>query len=284
VLVGVATLLTFAIIAILLGFASPLITPSMIPVDPPIAIIGAMLLPVFAGFLGSVITIGQWYRTGQRIGFKPNFGQKGIFKPELTGEIKDRLVRIYHYNSGGGESSSGQTYTHVEAELDRPLEWSAIVGKSEEDLTDLARSGGALPDIAPDDESLTSAPEMGATRVASSEDGIVVWGTLSSERAEELLTPRLREAITATTPGVAIGDASGMVIDALRETLDDADGPGTALAGKMLDAATGDRSQAAKETVAHDKEGLVLDATSLEAQVELVVAAAKAAERADQMR
>lgn len=284
VLVGVALLLTASIIAVLLGFASPLITPSMIPVDPSIAIIGAMLLPVIAGFLGSLITAGRWYRTGQSIGFKPNFGHKGILKPELIGEVDGRRVRIYSYNSGGGpESSSGQTYTHIEAELNRPLEWSAIVGKSEEDMTDLARSGGALPDIAPDDESLASVTEMGAAQTAADGDEITVWGTLSTERADELLTPRLREAITATTPGVAIGDAAGMVIDALTATLDDADGYGAALAGKVLDAAEGDRTQAPRETVAHDQRGLVLDATVLESHVELVVAAAEAAERAELM-
>lgn len=38
-----------------------------------------------------------------------------------------------------------------------------------------------------------------------------------------------------------------------------------------------------KGTVAHDQGGLVLDATSLESHVELVVAATKAAERAEVM-
>lgn len=253
----------------------------MIPVDPPIAIIGAMLLPVLAGFLGSLITAGRWYKTGQRLGFKPNFGQKGLLKPELTGEVDGRLVRVYSHTRGGGENSSGQTYTRIEAELNRPLEWSAVVGKSNENPTDLARSGGTLSDIAPDDESLASAPEIGATRTATSEGGIVVWGSLSTERADELLTPRLEDAITTTTPGVAIGDATGMMIDALTATLDDADGRGAALASKVIRAAETGRTQAPKRTVAHDQRGLVLDASSLESRIELAVAAAEAAERAE---
>lgn len=283
-LVGAALLTTGSIIVVLLGFASPFIPPSVIPVDPPMAIIGAMLLPVIAGILGSLITAGRWHRTARSLGFEPNFGRKGILKPELTGEVDGRPVRVYSYNSGGGgEDGSGRTYTHIEAELDRPLEWSAIVGKSDENLTDMARSGGALPDIAPDQESLAAVPEMGVNRTVDGEDGIVVWGTLPPERADELLTPRLKEVITAATPGVAIGDAAGMLVDALAVKLEDAEGHGAALASKVLDAAAGDRSQTPKRTVAHDQRGLVLDATSLRSHVELVVAAAEAAERAEAM-
>ena len=281
VLVGAALLLTGVIIAVLLGFASPVVTPAMIPVDPPVAIIGAMLLPVITGFLGGLITAVRWHRTGRSMGLDPNFGHRGILKPELIGEVDGRRVRAYSYNGGGSESGSGRTYTHVEAELDRPVEWSAVVGVGDENLTDLGQSGGLLPDIAPDDESLAAIPEMGGARTVASDAGIVVWGTLSPEDADDLLTPRLREAITPTTPGVAIGDAAGMIIDALTAKLDDADGYGATLTGKVLDGAEGDRSQTPKRTVAYDRRGLVLDAASLEDHVELVIAAADTAERVE---
>ncbi|WP_267164475.1 hypothetical protein [Halovenus salina] len=284
ILVGVALVLTGGIIAVILGFASPFITPSMIPVGPPVAIIGAMLLPVIAGFLGSLITAGRWHKTARSIGFKTNFGRHGILKPELTGDVGGRPIRVYSYTSGGTpEGSSGTTYTHIEAELDRPLEWSAIVGKSDEEMTDLAQSGGTIPDIAPNEESLANLPEMGGTRTVSVEDGIAVWGDLPEERAETLLTPRLKQVITVDNPGVAIGDAAGMMIDALTARLEKSDSHSATFARKALEAAEDDRTQTPKATVACDQRGLVLDATSLESHVELVVAAAEAAEQAEMM-
>lgn len=282
-LLGSIVVAAFGATAVTLGFAEPYVAASAVPVRPPVALGGSIALLFVAALLNTVINARVWRNLGRDLGLTPDGGINIFAKHDLTGEVDGRPVRVHTYSvsSGGGETGSSRTYTLVEAKLDAPLSWSALVGPPDEGLTDLGRSGGTTPDIAPEKESLADAPELGEARTVIDRDRLAVWGDLSEQRAEALLTPRVERAVTAVDGGVGVGDATGTIIDAMSEMLDGADGLGASLAQGMLDAADGSRSEHPEATVTHDQRGLVLDSSTLQRRVEAVVAAAEAAERAN---
>jgi hypothetical protein len=279
-LLGGIVLGTFGVAAVAIGFAEPYVPASAVPVRPPFALGGAFVAVFVAAILNTAFNARVWRNTGRELGLTPEGGINVFAKHDLTGEVDGRPVRVHTYSEGGGETDSSRTYTLVEAELDSPLEWSAIVGPADETLTDLGRSGGAVPDIGPEGESLTDVPEMGGARTVTTRDGLAVWGDLRAERADGLLTPRVERALTDIEGGVCVGDATGTMIDAISSMLDEADGLGASLAEGVLDAAAGDRGRTPDATVTNEQRGLVLDGSTLERRVEAVVAAAEAAEQA----
>ncbi|MFC7135375.1 MULTISPECIES: hypothetical protein [Salinibaculum] len=278
---GSVVLVAFGVAAVSFGFAEPYISASAVPVGPPIALGGAVALLFLAALLNTMFNALVWRRMGQNLGLTPEGGINVFAKHDLTGEVDGRPVRVHTYEQGGGgDTDSSRTYTLVEAELDSPVEWSALVGPPDRELSDLGRAGGATPDIAPDEESLADVPEFGETRTVTVQDGVAVWGDLSDERADALLTPRLERAVTDIEGGVGVGDATGTMIDAMSEMLEGAEGLGASLAQGMLDLADGDRGKTPEATVTHEQRGLLLDDSTLERRVEAVVAAADAAGQA----
>lgn len=279
ILLGSIVLVAVGVAAVTLGLAEPYVAASAVPVQPPVALGGAMAVMFAAGILNTVVNARVWRNVGRDLGLTPEGGINVFGKHDLTGQVDGRPVRVHTYSQGGGSSSS-RTYTLVEAELDAPVEWGAIVGPPDGDLTELGRSGGPTPDIGPDEESLSDVPEMGETRTVAVEGGLAVWGDLPAESAEALLTPRVERTVTDVEGGVCVGDATGKMIDAIAGMLEGADGAGASLAQGILDAAEGAREGTPEATVTNDQRGLVLDSSTLERRVEAVVAAAEAAERA----
>lgn len=282
-LLGSIVIIAFGVAAVSFGVAEPYVSSSAVPVEPPVAFGGAIALLFAAVLLNSMINARIWRGMGRGLGLTPEGGINVFAKHDLTGEVEGRPVRVHTYTEstgGGGDSGSSRTYTLVETELESPVEWSAIVGPPDGELTDLGRSGGATPDIGPEEESLAAVPEMGETQTVTVRDGLAVWGDLSAERAEALLTPRVERAVTDIEGGVSVGDAAGTMIDAMSEMLEDADGLGTGLVQGVLDAAEEGQGDTPEATVTHEQRGLLLDDSTLERRVEAVVAAAEAAEEA----
>lgn len=279
-LLGSIVLGAFGVAAVAFGFAEPYVPASTVPVRAPFALGGAFVAVFAAAMLNTAFNARVWRNMGRGLGLTPE-GDINVFaKHDLTGEVEGRPVRVHTYSEGGGEADSSRTYTLVEAELDSPVEWSAIIGPADGKLTDLGRSGGAVPDIGPEEESLTEVPEIGGARTVTVRDGLAVWGDLESERADGLLTPRVERAVTDIEGGVCVGDATGTMVDAISGMLDEADGIGASLAQGVLDAAAGDRGRTPEATVTNEQRGLVLDESTLESRVEAVVASAEAAEQA----
>lgn len=282
-LVGTAFIVAITVIVVAIGFAEPYVSHAVIPVPLPFAFVGGFVLVIAAALLGSVLNARAWRQVGQELGVTAEGGINIFAKRDLTGEVEGWPVRVHTYSrgSGGSGGSSTRAYTLVEAELDTPVEWSAIVGPSDEDATDLSRAGGALPGIGPAEESLADIPAMGDTRTVTARDGLAVWGDLSAERAAALLTPRIERAVAAIQGGVSIGDAAGTLIDAMSYMVDGTAGIGSSLAEGQLEAATESGGDHPEMTVTHEAQGLVLDETTLERRIEAVVAVAEAAEQAE---
>jgi len=281
-LLGSIALAAFGVAAVNFGFAEPYVSASVVPVQPPVALGVAFAFVFVAGALNTAIKTRAWRKSGRGMGLTPEGGINVLAKHDLTGEVEGRPVRVHTY-SRGQENKEGttRTYTLVEAELDSPLEWSAIVGPADGELSELGRAGGAIPDVGPAEESLADVPELGETRTVTVQGGLAVWGDLTAERAEALLTPRVERAVTDIDGGVSVGDAAGTMVNAMSEMLDGAEGSNVDFAQQVLGDTARSRAKTPEATVTHEQRGLLLDDSTLERRVEAVVAAAAAAEQAD---
>lgn len=241
-----------ATVAVFSGNATPLVSPSAVPLDGPAS------LALFAGVplvSGAVVIVAlrkrAWRRAGQRAGLTPN-GLNLVGTPALVGTEDGRTVtgRTVSRKTGSSEGGSGHTtYTVVEAELDSPASDRIIVG-----LTDESEFGEV------------------ATQVETTSVGGYSVLTDAPERAENLLTGRTRTALEAPEEmeTVFVGDAAGLLLDSLPEAEGMIAGALTgAMESQMQEKFPGDAAMVTTQT-----KGLLLDASELERQATAVAAVA----------
>ena len=248
------------------GAAAPLVVPFSLPGGPVYAFPAVAAILVGGLAASAYLDRRAWRRMGERAGLSPE--SAGLFEnpsdgtrellpaPVLSGIVRGRRVRVRtHSTSSAG--SSNRTTTVVEADLERPVEWTAMLGRESD--------GG-----------VASSPDLGPMEVTAVDGEFSVIGDLPPSVAEELLDQRVRDALSAVEGGVVVGDVADAAVDAIRASLEGGD---TSLLGGLADGMLGlvdDGDDGPSERVVHRSEGLLLDGEKLERRLETVVAVAEA--------
>lgn len=242
-------------VVVMSGQAPSLLTAAEVPGGAP-AVFGLAMALIAAGYTVFRLLRGwSWRRAGRRAGLSPE--RDGLFgAPALVGTSRGRTVRartVARQDSSDGQSGR-QTFTVVEADLRTPAETGLVVGP--------ATAGGTWDitsaDVGFEVETLGEFAAVGSAR----------------ELARETLDDRVRETLRADAlvDAVYVGDASGVLVDAIPA---DSGALAGVVAGRLADQLPG-----GPETVAVETRGLLLEAGSLQRQVEAVVAVAEAFEAA----
>jgi len=245
------------------GLIASLVSPADLPgptLAGPVAIIA---LAIFGLTTSQYLDKRAWKQTGNQVGLRaggqsqfssnPPMMARGK-KPTLTGTANGRPVRAWTYTTGEGEGTTTKTFTVVEAELDTPVAWHAAFGTPE------AVEGPAEHQI----DSATT----------QSIAGVTIRGDIPAERARDVLTPRVKDAVTSIDGEVAVGNATANLMSDLQETLDGDDGGMLgSLAGGMLPTEGDDGPS---RSVEHRGRGLLTDSSELERRIEVVTTVADA--------
>lgn len=261
------------------GRAEPLVPTSSLP-----SFQTAMLTLVGAAVVGSVGLVllenRSWKAMGREVGLTPDGSSTGLVpfvslnehggalftlfeKPDLTGTVDGYPVRVTTYSvGGGGEHSTSTRYTLVEAELAAPVDDGLVIGWGEEEgpiAHDDVPSGLPTSDVGND---------------------FTAVGADSGERAEAILTPRVRTALESLdrASGVTVGDPTDAVMGAISESSDSAL---AGFAGSLMTSAFRDKRSFDASTVANSVEGSITDPDELSGQAGALAAVADAVERTD---
>lgn len=247
------------------GAAAPIVAPSSLPGAPVYAF--PAVAAILVGGLAASASLDRraWRRMGEKAGLSPE--SAGLFEnpsdgtrellpaPVLSGTVRGRPVRVRTYSTSSG-GSSNRTTTVVEADLERPVEWAAMLARESD--------GG-----------VASIPDLGSMEVTAVDGEFSVVGDLPHSVAEELLDQRVRDALSVVDGGVAVGDVADAAVDAIRASLEGGD---TSLLGDLADGVLGlvdDGDDGPSERVVHRSEGLLLDGEKLERRLDAVVAVAE---------
>jgi hypothetical protein len=201
--------------------------------------------------VAAALATRSWKRAGSEAGLSADGLGLGIIgDPTLSGTRRGRTVRARTTKRTTGASaadrSQEETFTIVEADLDRPAEAGAVVGPRDLDFTDEDRAYRHETDGMAAVSDASAAPEA----------------LLSGEAAAALSGIDLDDQVYA-------GDAAGLVPDSGGGTL------ATMARGLAKGQIPGDGG-----TVSHEAKGLERDGESLDRRIEAVVAAAEAFETA----
>lgn len=247
------------------GQIESLVSPDDLPGSPAVGPVAIIVLGIFGLLMSQYLDKRAWKQMGKQAGLhaggqsqfssRPPMLARGE-KPTLTGSVNGRPVRAWTYTTGKRKGRSSKTFTVVEAELDTPVEWHASFGTPE------AVEG-------PADHPIDSVNMQ-------SIDGVKIRGDISGELARDVLTPRVKDAVTSIEGEVAVGNITANIMSDVQETLDGDDGGMLgSLAGGMLDMA-GDAGEGPSRTVEHRGGGLLTEVSELERRIEIVTAVADA--------
>lgn len=259
-LVGLAVVvLSGGLVVAYTGVAAPTVSPAELPGSPLAGFVAAMAI-VFAGFgLSSYLDRRAWKHVGQTVGLQSAGSLNPLTEPDMTGTVDGYPVRVRTYSTGGGSEGSNRTYTVVEATLRNAVEWSGMVG---------VRDGWDAAEM----------PDLGSTQ-AVTVDGFVVWGDVSDAVAEDLLTQRVRNALTEVGRPVAIGETEQLVVGAMLEELpDEAESMGQTFAEGMLNLADDGDDGPTTHAEVRDQ-GVCLDERELERRIDAATTVADAVDR-----
>lgn len=247
------------------GLIESLVSPTDLPGPTLVGPVAIIALAIFGLATSQYLDKRAWEQAGQQVGLRadgrsqfssrPPMLARGD-EPTLSGTVNGRPVRAWTYTTGQGEGSTTKTFTVVEAELDSPVEWHAAFGTPE------ALEGPADHPI-----------DAVNTQTI---DGVKIRGDISAELAQDVLTPRVRDAVTSIEGEVAVGNITANLMSDVQETLDGDDGGMLgSLTGGMPDMA-GDAGEGPSRTVEHRGQGLLTEASELERRIDIVTAVADA--------
>lgn len=259
---GWALLVAGTVIVLFSGQAESVVSASQLPQDP-FVMFGVAAGSVLVGWL----VIGRhetrsWLAAGRQANLTPEGGGGLLGKPDLTGTINGRPVRARTVKrkkgQGSRDTSSKQTFTVVEADLDSPAEEGLIVTPA---------SGGRT-------SATRASIEIDPERADVKDDRLAVAGG-SEAVAQEVISGRSRSALLDMDGFdlVYVGNASEAVSEMIPDVSDSR--LGSWFEGKITDRVPGDPSTVSTETM-----GMVHDGDRLRRQVEAVAAVADAFERA----
>lgn len=253
------------LIAAYTGNAEPIVSASEMPGEPWYAFVGIAVLMLFAGVFGKFLTSRSWTAMGKRANFTPESGSI-LGRPDLTASLHGRPLRVRTITRKTGSSNKGSkhvTYTVVEADLEEPTDASLMLGRAGE------QGVSGMMDVG-----------SGGIQTHAVDDEYVVVGSGSQELAEDLLTTRVRNALSDSDNlgKLTIGDPSGTIVDALPE------GSGSFLGGMVGDKMAEkleEKLGGSETTVANETKGVLLDPHELSRQAEAVAALADTLEDAE---
>lgn len=269
--IGLAVVaLSAAVFLAYTGNAEPVVSPAQLPGGPEHAVVAVVVVVLAGSLLSGYLGAQEWERMGREAGLSAEEALLPISKPDLTGTVGGRPVRVRTYSEGGGKNSSSKTYTVVEAELDSPVDWAASLSLASED-------GGPDFDIDIEpDEGLSQLDSMDTINV---DDEFMVWGEVTEDRAREILSGDVRNAITTLGSDVWIGDVEESMRAAMFDAVTDASGGMSQTIAKGMLSAAGGSEESPTTDVKHRDRGLLVDGDELERRIDAVTAVAEAVER-----
>lgn len=242
------------------GVAEPTLMRGDIPVDPPVAFVG-VFVAVFAAAIGTgLINRWAWKAAGNAVGLTVDgIGLRA--SPDMSGTVAGRQVTARTYSTGGnsGGNSSSETYTVVETDLDRPVEWWGTFASID---------GGG-----------TGHEQVGGMDSFTVDGEVSVRGDVDEAIARQVLTPAVTSALESVDGGVAVGDVEQQVVAAMQSELAATEGGmGATIAAGMLRMASDGEPAGPSETVGHRDSGVVRDQAELQRRIDAVTAVADAVE------
>lgn len=269
---AVVILLSAGIVLGYTGNAEPYVSQSDLPGEPAYGFVAVFVLALGGATVAGYLDSRAWRRMGRKAGLPPD-GRISLFPnpdggnrqllgvPHLTGTVQGRSVRARTYTTGGGRNRSSKTYTVVEADLETPVQWSAMFGVATGDWGQGIDGLDAMESNTIDGE-------------------FTVWGEIPEDLARDLLTPAVRDALRTLDDGVSVGDireaTAGAMLDSIPE---DSGSVSHKLARGMLGAAMDGDGDSPSTVVVNKQRGLLTDPDELERRVAAVVALAESVER-----
>jgi hypothetical protein len=261
----VVAVLSGGIVLAYLGKVEPFVSPSQLPGNPVYGFAAILVLFVAGGVLSDQLDRRAWLRMGRKVGLSAEGGLLPTGQPDLTGVVRGRPMRVRTVSGGGsGPNSSSTTYTVVETDLERPVEWSGMFGAGEEGMG-------------------SRAPDTGAVESTTIDGEFWMWGDVSEDVARAVLSGRVRDALgQLDSSSVSVGDVQSNLLAAVRDSIPEDSGSMTgSIASGMLDVAGVDGESGPATVVMHRTEGFLLNADTLERRAEAVAAVADEVERTD---
>lgn len=258
------------LVVVSLGVAEPYLSPSVLPVGPSGGVVAAFVVVVSGIAASTVLGALAWRQLGKEIGLAPDGvvrlydnppeGKRTLFaKPDLTGTIGGRQVRVRTYRTNDTATDSTITCTVVETDLASPVEWTAM----------LAPASGAEIHHEP---AVRTEPE----HWTDIDGEFAVWGSVTEATARDVLSESVRSAVNSLDSGVAVGNVMQEVGRQMAAEVQAAsDGEPT---GTFLDVEAGDEEPEPSVTISHTDRRPVLDPAELIKRVKAVTAVADAVE------
>ncbi len=244
------------------GQTEPVIAPSQLPTEPMVIFGGA----AGAGIAGVLVVMHfqhrSWKAMGRKAGLTPDGGSVlPIGKPDLTGTINGRPVRVRIKTRKSGTSTEGGTnttsYMVVETDLDQPADEGAIITRNE-------------------GQADTERIDFGSTSVMSEPvDGGFVTSAGSADLVRSVLSEPVEDTLREvhTVDRLLVGDAVSTLTDAVPDM-------GDSLLGSVAESAMEMSLSGDPSTVTHEMDDIFVDSGLLLRQVRAVVAVADAFEDA----
>lgn len=250
-----------SLVLVVSGNARPYVSPDVIPYGALGAFGAAILLIVAGSYVIGRFEARDWTTMGRAVGLEPD-GRSLLGKPDLTGTVDGRAVSVSTYkvkrSSAGDEGSRSATYTLVEAALREQETDGYILGRGD---------AGSLDDDIPHQ-----------VQRKDLEGECYVVGGVSADYGRTVLTGRVQDLLRESTAVDAV--VVGNPVDAILSVLPDDVGK----LGSMVTSGFESKLEAKQSfdatTVSHNARGAVLDAETLQAQIDAVVVVAGAHEDA----
>lgn len=257
-----------AIVVVYTGNAEPYLAATQLPgssSSPELALAGVGVVLLLVGVLPIQLRKRRvWKRMGRGIGLAPTGG--GLLgKPDLTGEVRGRPVRVHttkRKTSKGDQGTTSVTVTVIEADLSEPTDVGLMIGRKP------AGERAGKTDLG-----------SAAVQNVAVGDRFTVTGTDVEDLAKSTLTAEARDALlnVESLETVTVGDPTGTVMNAMPDMSGSFLGN---MAENRLDEKLRERFAGDASTVAHEQRGVLLDADGLEQQVTAAVAVAESFENA----
>lgn len=268
----IALLIGLSLVLTAIGVAEPYASPSALPVSPTGGVLAGFAVVIGAVVLTSAIDVVVWRRMGATAGLPaqglvtphrnpPAANRQFFASPPLAGTVRGREVRARTFSRGGGQHGSPTTHTVVQTDVDGPAELRGMIAPVDNQAIH------HLPDVRTE-----------AEHWRTIDGDVAVWGSITADQARAILSPRVRDSISALGTGITIGDVGQEIVDQFAEAIPDEEDTASATAARGFLSMGGSTDDGAAQQVSHPERRLERSAERLELRARTVAEIAEAVE------